>query len=318
MSRGAALWLGTWAFGGWFWGAPRDDDARATLRAAIHLGLTGLDTAPLYGFGRAERLIGELGGAARGLTLATKCGLTWDEGLGEELVEAELGGRDPQVKVDLSPQAVRSDCERSLRRLRTDHIPLLQTHKPDPRVPLADTLEALSRLVDEGKIGGIGLCNVSVEEAASARALVGDRLKSVQAPLNLLDRRATHALLPWCVANGVDFLAYSPLASGLLTGTLTTGRTLPPDDKRATRLGFEPARRDRVNQLLARAPRPPGVSLAAMSLGWVASCPGVSAVIVGVKTPQQLKAAYDAVTRPASADARAAFAQAVAPEVDLV
>ncbi|MEY3209892.1 MAG: hypothetical protein RIT28_373 [Pseudomonadota bacterium] len=318
MSGAATLWLGTWAFGGWFWGAPRDDDARATLRAAIEHGVTGLDTAPLYGFGRAERLIGELGEAARGVTVATKCGLTWEEGLGEELVESELGGRDPQVKVDLSPRAVQRDCERSLRRLRTDHIPLLQTHKPDPNVPLADTLDALSRLIDAGKIGGIGLCNVGVAEAALAKALVGDRLKSVQAPLNLLDRRATQALLPWCVANGVGFLAYSPLASGLLTGALTSTRTLAPDDKRASRLGFEPSRRDQVNQMLARAPRPPGVSVAAMSLGWVASQPGVSVVIVGVKTPHQLKSALDAALRPPSPDALVEFAEAVAPAVEVV
>jgi aryl-alcohol dehydrogenase-like predicted oxidoreductase len=315
---GAALWLGTWAFGGWFWGAPRDDDARLSLRAALDLGLTGLDTAPLYGFGRAERLIGELGDRTRGVTVATKCGLTWDEALGDELVEADLGGRDPQVRVDLSPPAVRRDCERSLRRLRRDHLDLLQTHKPDPSVPLADTLEALSRLIDEGKIGGIGLCNVSVRDAALARALLGDRLQSVQAPLNLLDRRATQALLPWCQANGVRYLAYSPLASGLLTGALTSNRTLAPGDKRSSRLGFEAERRDQLNEQLHRAPRPPGVTVAAMSLGWVAAQPGVSVVIVGVKTPHQLRAAHEATSRPASAEALFAFAAAVATDEEVV
>ena len=318
MSGGARLWLGTWAFGGWFWGAPRDDDARATLNAAIELGVTGVDTAPLYGFGRAERLIGELGEAARGVTVATKCGLLWDERLGDELVESALAGRDPQVKVDLSPKAVQRDCERSLRRLRRDHIPLLQTHKPDPLVPLADTLEALSKLVEQGKIGGIGLCNVGVEEAALARALVGEQLKSVQAPLNLLERGATEALLPWCEANGVQFLAYSPLASGRLTGALTSTRTLAPGDKRSSRKGFSPERRDRVNARLHGAPRPPDVSVAAMSLAWVARQPGVSVVIVGVKTPQQLKAAFDAASRPPSAEALTAFAEAVAPEEEVV
>ena len=314
----AALWLGTWAFGGWFWGAPRDDDARATLRAAMELGVAGLDTAPLYGFGRAERLIGELGDTTRGVTVATKCGLTWDLDLGEELVESELGGRDPQVKVDLRPEAVQRDCERSLRRLRRDHIELLQTHKPDPKVPLAETLGALSRLVDEGKIGGIGLCNVGVDEAALARALLGDRLKSVQAPLNLLDRDAAKRLLPWCRANGVGFLAYSPLASGLLTGTLSRTRALDPNDKRSSRLGFEPSRRDRLNRRLHSAPRPEGVEIAAMSLGWVAQQPGVSAVIVGVKTPHQLKAALNAALRPPSAEALGAFAEAVAPEGEVI
>ena len=318
MSGGAALWLGTWAFGGWFWGAPRDDDARATLRAAIELGIRGLDTAPLYGFGRAERLIGELGQAARGVTLATKCGLCWDEALGEGLVEADLGGRDPQVKVDLSPKAVQRDCERSLRRLGRDHIDLLQTHKPDPRVPLADTLEALSRLVEQGKIGGIGLCNVGVAEAALARALVGEKLKSVQAPLNLLERGAAEALLPWSQENGVAFLAYSPLASGLLSGALTSSRTLAPGDKRSTRLGFSSERRDRVNAHLHAAPRPPNQSIPAMNLGWVARQPGVSAVIVGVKTPQQLESALHAALRPPSAEALTAFAEAVAPAVEVV
>jgi methylglyoxal reductase len=315
---GAALWLGTWAFGGWFWGAPRDDDARATLRAALDLGLTGVDTAPLYGFGRAERLIGELGEATRGVTIATKCGLTWDHALGEELVESSLGGRDPQVKVDLRPEAVQRDCERSLRRLRRDRIDLLQTHRPDPNVPLAETLGALSRLIEAGKIGGIGLCNVGVEEAALARDLVGDQLKSVQAPLNLLHRGAAEALLPWCAANGVEFLAYSPLASGLLTGTLSSTRALEPGDKRSSRLGFEPERRDRLNARLHSAPRPPGVSVAAMSLAWAAQAPGVSVVIVGVKTPQQLKAASDAALRPPSAEALVAFADAVAPEEEVV
>lgn len=318
MSGGAALWLGTWAFGGWFWGAPRDDDARATLRAALDRGVRGLDTAPLYGFGRAERLIGELRDDARGLLIATKCGLVWDEGLGDELVEAELGGVDPQVRVDLSPQAVRRDCERSLRRLGREHIELLQTHKPDPKVPLADTLDAMSRLMDEGKIGGIGLCNVGLDDAERARRLLGPRLKAVQAPLNLLDRGAARALLPWCVAHGLGFLAYSPLASGRLTGALTSSRALTVGDKRASRLGFEPSRRDRINAQLQAAPRPAGLDIPAMSLAWVAQQPGVSAVIVGVKTPHQLQTALDTMERPPPAEAVLAFAAAVAPEEEAV
>lgn len=318
MSQAAALWLGTWAFGGWFWGAPRDDDARAALRAAVRLGVAGLDTAPLYGFGRAERLIGELGEEARGLVVATKCGLVWDEALGEELVEDSLVGQNLQVKVDLRPEAVRRDCERSLRRLNRERIDLLQTHKPDPTVPLADTLEALCRLIDEGKVGGLGLCNVGVAEAELAYRLVGPRLKSVQAPLNLLNRGALTTLLPWCRAHGVGFLAYSPLASGLLTGALTSSRVLEPGDKRSSRQGFEPSRRDHINAALARAPLPPGASPAEMSLRWVAAQPGVTAVILGVKTPHQLQAAVDANSRPLDAEALRAFAEVVAPDEEPV
>lgn len=300
--------MGTWAFGGWFWGGFDRGQAVRALHAAADAGVNLVDTAPLYGFGDAERLVGE---ALRGrdVMVATKCGLRWPDTLGEGFSEAQaeaVGG--PGVYRCLRPESVTLECERSLRRLGREVIDLFQLHWPDPDTPIADTMGAMLRLQERGLIRAIGVSNVSPDQLREASAVAP--VVATQEAYSLLDRRVEDGLVDACEDLGVGILAYSPVASGLLTGRLTAERALRPGDKRAERPAFAPARRTAVNRALARLePLLEGRTPASLALAWVLARPGVAGVVFGARTPAQVIENLDALRRPLSPEQADAVAR---------
>ena len=269
--------LGTWALGGGNdWGQTSPADAQDTLSAALDNGINFIDTAPIYGAGVAEQQIGHaLKGRRTQVLLATKCGITL------------AGGRPDH---DLRPQSILTQCENSLRRLQTDYIDLYQIHWPDPKVPLADTLEALTRLQQQGKIRAIGVCNFSraqVEEASALAPIV-----SVQGQLSLL-YPASQELAAFCHSREICFWAYGVLGGGILSGKYKQAPNLRRCDARRYFYkyyfgdGFAAAAQvaARVVQVARQKQVPPAV----VALASVLEVPGVSGVLVGARSVQQVQ-----------------------------
>jgi aryl-alcohol dehydrogenase-like predicted oxidoreductase len=269
--------LGTWAIGGWMWGGTDEPESIRTIEAALDLGVNLLDTAPVYGFGRSEEIVGRAvpGSRRDTVAIATKAGLAW---------------RDGKVYRDSSPARIRQEVEDSLRRLRTGWIDLYQVHWPDPSVPFEETAEALSKLKDEGKIRAIGVSNFAPEQMA--RLAAHAPLATAQPPFNLFERGAERDVLPWCRKAGVATLTYGALCRGLLSGRMTEDTKFLGDDLRRWDPKFK---QPRFGQYLsaARALRnyaadELGRSLVELSVRWILDQPGVSVALWGARRPEQL------------------------------
>src|SRR6202161_4540135 len=208
--------LGTWAMGGWMWGGTDQREAIATIHAAINQGINLIDTAPVYGFGASEEIVGAaLDGVRSQTVIATKVGLEW---------------RDGKVYRNASRARIMREIDDSLRRLRTDYIDIYQVHWPDPLVPVEETAEAMRSLYEQGKIRAIGVSNFSVEQMERFREVAP--LHVLQPPYNLFERAIEAEILPYCRANNILTFGYSALCRGLLGGRLLPGTTFHSDDPR--------------------------------------------------------------------------------------
>jgi aryl-alcohol dehydrogenase-like predicted oxidoreductase len=263
---------------------PRVDETgtRAVVDAALDAGITLLDTADIYGGTDSETFLGRvLEGRRDRVVLATKFGMR----------------REPHVAGGASPAYVRASVEASLRRLRTDRIDLYQLHEPRPETPIADTLGALDELVREGKVREIGCSNFSAAQLVEARdAAPGARFACVQNELNLLDRADEHDGLAEAARQGLAYLPYFPLASGLLTGKYRRGEPPPPGTRLAT--WFDPEERaeamapevfDRI-EALADFAEARGHTLLELAFAWLLAQTPVASVIAGATTPAQVAA----------------------------
>ncbi|WP_432415708.1 aldo/keto reductase [Chromohalobacter israelensis] len=227
--------LGTWAIGGWKWGGADDANAVRTIHAALDRGITLIDTAPAYGFGHSEEVVGRAlaeYGQRDKVVLATKTALEWQE------------GSDGVVR-NASAARIEKEVEDSLRRLRTEAIDLYQIHWPDPRVPMEETANAMQRLYRDGKIRAIGVSNFSPEQCDAFRQVAP--LHSVQPPLNLFERDAERDIIPYARREGLVFLAYGALCRGLLTGKMHADSAFTGDDLRQS----DPKFQSRFTQYLA-------------------------------------------------------------------
>ena len=287
--RHSALTLSRIICGGWqagrdLWVGIDDDQSIAAFQAALDAGITTFDTAEDYGGGHSERILARALGHRRDeIVIATK--VSWDHLRRDQIVEA---------------------CERSLRNLGTDVIDLYQIHWPagtfgSERVPLEESMEALGRLRDAGKIRAIGCSNFDPTQLRQACAL--GPVDTLQPPYSLLWRHAERELLPLCRARGVAVLAYSPLAQGLLTGKLGPHLELAEGDNRKDNRLFQPPLRDRAHAMV-EAMRPlaaaRGITLAQLALAWVAGQPATAA-IAGARTPAQsreIAVAGDVILEP--------------------
>src|ERR1700704_6521167 len=213
--------IGTWAIGGWMWGGSEEQESIDTLPAALEQGITVVDTAPVYGFGRSEEIVGKAL-AAPGLrsraVIATKAGLEW---------------RDGKVFRNASRERILREVDESLARLRTDYIDLYQVHWPDPAVPMEETAAAMRSLYEQGKILAIGVSNFSVAQMEAFRRVAP--LHVLQAPYNLFERSIEDEILPYCRRNNIAVLGYGALCRGLLSGrmqrdTTFSGGALRRDD----------------------------------------------------------------------------------------
>lgn len=288
----AAAGFGTWEVGDDGWNRRSAAERTGAIHAALAAGITRFDTAPVYGDGRAEMLLGQAVTACRNsVSLATKCGLTHTP--------------DGKPRIDLSRAAVLRDCEASLARLGTDRIDLYLVHWPDPAVSFRETASALRELSRQGLIRGIGLCNYRFAELCRAADLLGD-VASVQYMYNLCTRGVETEILPWCMANGVPLTAYSPLDQGLLTGGAQPAAFPAPGDPRfGNQDHTSRTRRQALVPVLGgleALAENSGYSPAALALGWVASRPGVGMVLFGSADPVHIRENAAALTRPLPAE----------------
>ncbi|MDY3938936.1 MAG: aldo/keto reductase [Spirochaetia bacterium] len=293
--------LGTWRLSGWMWGGADKQTAIRTIHAALDSGIDGIDTAPVYGFGRIEEWIGEaVAGRRNRLCLADKCGMVWNTDSGTRAFESDenavVRGGPYRVRLWLNPESMRRELEMSLRRLKTDYIDLYQVHWYDGVTPWDDIAETLIKFREEGKVREIGLCNVSTEKML--RFLKTAPVASNQERFSLLDRKAERNNAAFCHRRKIAFWAYSPLASGLLASETTVGRVYAQSDLRAQSPRFVPQKRERAAALL-RELRPfrekYGLDCAAFAMAWALNVGGVTHVLAGAADPKQAESALSAV-----------------------
>jgi len=277
--------LGSWAMSGPYvfgWGPADDDESIAAIRHAVESGVNWVDSAPVYGFGHAEEVVGralEPFRPGEDVLVLTKCGRRWTH------------GRDgTEIHFDLRPDSIREDCEASLRRLRVERIDLYQVHWPDygTGTPIEESWGTMAELVDQGKVRWVGVSNFTIPLLERCERI--RHVDSLQPPFSLLSRHAREELVPWCRANGTGVIVYSPMASGLLTGTFSLDR-LAPDDWRRRAPAFQEPKLGQalgfVERLRAVANRV-GVSLPELAVAWVLAVSGVTAATVGARRAAQV------------------------------
>jgi aryl-alcohol dehydrogenase-like predicted oxidoreductase len=280
-----AVGLGTWAMGGWMWGGQDDAGAIDAIRASLDAGVRLIDTAPAYGLGHAESLVGRaLEGRRHEAVIATKCGLVWHTRQGTHFFD-ENG---QPVHRHLGRASIFHEVEQSLTRLRTDHIDLYITHWQDALTPVAETMDALLDLKRAGKIRAIGVSNV---DAPTLREyLECGPVDAIQERYSLIDRGIEATLLPICAEHGIAVLGYSSLAMGLLAGPIDPARRFTGDDQRATNERFSSANRmklagmfEELEPLRARL----GCSFGQMMIAWTFERGSVSVALCGARSPRQ-------------------------------
>lgn len=283
----SAIGLGTWAIGGWMWGGTDRAKSIDTIRASIDEGVTLIDTAPAYGQGLAEEIVGEaIEGRRDEVVLATKLGLVWHTQKGNHFFDYD----GKPVHRYLGKDAVTHEVEESLRRLRTDYIDHYITHWQDPTTPIAETMEALERLKEQGKIRSIGASNVTVADVEAY--LAAGQLDAVQQEYNMVSRSIEADLLPLCKERGVSVLSYSSLALGLLSGKIGPEREFTGDDQRRDNPRFSVKNRQKVAQLMDEV-RPiasdHGASEAQIVIAWTLQQPGITFSLCGARTVEQAR-----------------------------
>ncbi len=275
--------FGAWAIGGggweFAWGAQDDSDSSAAIRAALDAGVNWIDTAAVYGLGHSEEVVGRaLHGMNNRPYVFTKCSMVWDE-------RREIGH-------SLNADSIRRECEASLRRLRVDAIDLYQVHWPDPDDEIEEGWGTLAALQREGKVRHIGVSNFNVEQMKRAQAIAP--ITSLQPRYSLLHREVEAEILPFCARENIGVIAYSPMASGLLTGAMDRKRIagLPADDWRKRHPDFrEPllSRNLKAVRLLRAIARLHERTPAEVAVAWVLSNPAVTGAIVGARRPDQVR-----------------------------
>lgn len=279
-ARVSRIGLGTWAIGGSEWGEVSDSDAIAACLAVFDHGINLIDTAPIYGRGRAERLIGKAirqHGRREDFYIATKAGLEWNE---------------RGVFANSDPDRLRQEFEDSLQRLGADYVDLYQIHWPDTTLPIERAAKALLELYEEGRIRAIGVSNFSAAQMHTFRSV--SPLHSDQPPYNIFERAIDDDVLPYCRDHSIAVLTYSSLCRSLLAGRLTRQTKFAQDDVRRVDPKFQPPRFVQYLNAVARlndfARERYGKTVLELAVRWVLDRPGVSAALWGAKRPGQLNA----------------------------
>ncbi|SCW47765.1 Predicted oxidoreductase [Rhizobium mongolense subsp. loessense] len=283
--KASAVGLGTWAIGGWMWGGTDEAQSIAAIQASLEAGVTLIDTAPAYGLGRSEEIVGKaLAGRRDKAVIATKCGLVWHTHKGNHLFDQD----GKPVHRYLGADSIVHEVEDSLRRLGTDYIDLYITHWQDVTTPVEETVAALEELQRTGKIRAIGASNV--ERSVLEQYIATGSLDAIQERYSMIDREIEADLLPLSVANGVSTLSYSSLALGLLSGSIGPDRTFSGDDQRKDNPRFSVANRQKARDF-SDAIRPVAnrhdASIAQTVIAWTLAQPGVTFALCGARNPAQ-------------------------------
>jgi methylglyoxal reductase len=292
--KASVLGLGTFAIGGWFYGGTDERKSIAAIHASLDHGVNLIDTAPIYGFGVAEQIVCKaLKGRRDKAIVATKVGLRWDTDKGEfdGYADEKSPTKEPskyRIHRYLGPESIRYEVEQSLRRLGTDYIDLYQTHWQESTTPIEVTMEALSKLKEEGKIRAIGVSNVSVDQLKRYGKVV-----SAQEKFTLIDRSIVKkGLVDYCVANSIAILSYFSLEQGLLTATMSPDRAFEDGDTRKTNPLFGPESIRRINAIVAEL-RPFAekykATVAQIVIALTASQRGITHILVGARDAAQAK-----------------------------
>lgn len=287
----SALTFGAWAAGGWMWGTTERKDALEAIRASYEHGITSIDTAPIYGQGNSEEIVGEaLEGIPRDkVQILTKFGMRWDLDKGRlSMRTRDIKGENINIHIYAGKESIIRECEDSLRRLKTDYIDLYQMHWPDPTTPLSETFEAINKLIEQGKIRHAGVSNFNAAQMAEAEKTTF--IASNQIPYSMVNRRIEKETLPYCIRHSKSILAYSPLERGLLTGKLKPGHEFAEGDHRATNSYFTDDSIERTNAFLARLKpmaEAKNASLSQLVLRWTIEQPGITIALVGARNAEQ-------------------------------
>ena len=281
--------LGAWAIGGAMWGGNEEADSLAAIKTSIDNGITSIDTAPVYGMGYSEELVGKAikGYERESLQILTKFGMIWDREKGDFAFERKdndgvirriyrYGGYENAIK----------EVEASLQRLQTEYIDLIQVHWPDSTTPGHETMEAMQKMLDEGKVKAIGVCNYNGAQLAEAEQTV--RLASDQVPYSMLKRKIETDVVPYAQQHNLSIIAYSPMERGLLTGKYNSSYQLHEDDHRNSY--FQQFDMDKVAKLtdhLAEMAAGYHATTAQLALAWVFHQPKVAAALAGARNARQ-------------------------------
>ena len=271
--------LGTWAIGGWMWGGTDEKESIRTIHAALDQGIKLIDTAPIYGYGRSEEIVGEAlrqHGRRESVILATKVGIDWTNG---------------KIERNCTRQRILQELEDSLRRLRTDYIDIYQVHWPDPLAPVEETAATLRELHEQGKIRAIGVSNYSPGEMDRFKAIAP--LHTIQPPYNLFEREIERDVLPYALGRGITALTYGALCRGLLSGAMNADRQFAKDDMRKTtdpkfqRPHFAEYL-NAASKLDAFARENYGKRVIHLAVRWLLDQPGVGVALWGARHPEHL------------------------------
>jgi len=285
----SAVGLGTWTIGGGtWWGETDDRESVATIQAALDAGVNLIDTAPMYGWGKSEEVVGKaVKGRRDKAIISTKCGLWWHDGRGSFFFELE----GTKVNKCLRPETIKKEAEDSLRRLGTDYIDVYHTHwqaqEPD-KTPIADTMGCLLDLKKEGKIRAIAVSNCDTGQMDEY--LKSGRIEANQPHYSMLFRDIEADILPYCIKNNIAIFAYSPLEHGLLTGKITMDTKLGENEFRSGTPWFKPENRSRVIAMLASwkgLAEKYSCSISQLVIAWTIGRPGLTHVLCGARRPDQ-------------------------------
>jgi aryl-alcohol dehydrogenase-like predicted oxidoreductase len=287
------LAFGAWAVGGWMWGGAEEQQSIRAIRASYDHGVTTIDTAPVYGFGRSEELVAKaMEGIARDkYQVLTKFGLNWESAQGEYFFDTnDNDGKPVKIYKYSAKDKVRRECEQSLKRLKTDYIDLLQIHWPDSTTPISETMGEVATLIKEGKVRAAGVCNYSAQQVDEALKTVN--IVSNQVPYSMVNRAIEKEVIPQALNRNLSILPYSPLQRGILTGKITRDYKFGEGDTRASNKFYKPENIDKINALLktiAPIAEKHGASLSQLVINWTVRQPAMGSVLVGARDEKQVK-----------------------------
>lgn len=285
--------FGAWAVGGWMWGGAEESEAIRAIQTSFELGITTIDTAPVYGFGKSEELVGKaMQGIARDkYQILTKFGMNWETAEGEFYFDSkDNAGRPVKLYKFASRQQVFREIENSLKRLKTDYVDLLQIHWPDNTTPISETMSALKDLIREGKIRAAGVCNYNTEQVDDALKTLN--IVSNQVPYSMINRGIEADVVPQALQRNISIIPYSPLQRGLLTGKIRAGHTFNDGDSREGNRFYTAENIERTNAMLQQI-KPIAdahdATLAQLVLNWTTRQPAMDCVLAGARNEQQVR-----------------------------
>ncbi len=287
----SAITFGAWAAGGWMWGKTERKDAVEAIRASYDAGVTSIDTAPVYGQGTSEEIVGEaIRGIARDkVQILTKFGMRWDLVKGNLAFNSQdNSGKPIDIYRYAGKESIIYECEQSLKRLNTDYIDLYQIHWPDLTTPIQETFEAVTKLVEQGKVRYAGVCNYNAEQMAEAEKTLS--LVSNQIPFSMVNRDVELETVPYCIRHQKSVLAYSPMERGLLTGKIKPGYAFQEGDHRARLPRFQSPYLERVDELLQKlrtVAAAKKATLGQLVLRWTIERPGITVALAGARNAAQ-------------------------------